>query len=253
MLIDVLQGPTAGFTFENTCSGIPTIFSDSSQGNPANWNWDFGDYSSSTETNPVHTFASGGTYVIGLIESATNGCSDTLTENITIFDSPKSSFETKSPLCLGDNSTVQLYFQNPPDALYTWMFDVGIIISGNGSGPYEIAWPGLGEYPISLTVSANGCVSETTTVIVKVNDCILEIPNIFTPNNDASNDRFVIKGLESFPDSKVQIFNRWGKMIFSSDDYKNDWTGDDHSDGVYYYVLSLKDGRAFNGTLTLLR
>ncbi|MEI6764000.1 MAG: gliding motility-associated C-terminal domain-containing protein [Bacteroidota bacterium] len=253
MLIDVLQGPTAGFTYENTCSGIPTIFSDSSQGNPASWNWDFGDFSSSTETNPVHTFAIGGTYIIGLIESAANGCSDTLTENLTIFDSPKSAFETKSPLCLGENTTVMQACQNPPNAVFDWTFSDGIIISGSGTGPYEIAWPGLGEYPISLTVSANGCISETTTVVVKVNDCILEIPNIFTPNTDGSNDKFVIKGLESFPDSKLQIFNRWGKMIFSSDDYKNDWTGDDHSDGVYYYVLALKDGREFNGTLTLLR
>ncbi|OFY92348.1 MAG: hypothetical protein A3K10_17485 [Bacteroidetes bacterium RIFCSPLOWO2_12_FULL_31_6] len=64
-----------------------------------------------------------------------------------------------------------------------------------------------------------------------------EIPNVFTANDDGVNDFFFIKNLP--PQSKLQIYNRWGNLMLDTDDYQNNWKID--VDGVYYYVLLVHD------------
>lgn len=77
------------------------------------------------------------------------------------------------------------------------------------------------------------------------------IPNVFTPGKiDGLNDTFVIENL--LPNSHLIVYNRWGTKVYESKDYKNDWTGDKHSDGVYYYILYTPDGKDYHGTVTKL-
>jgi len=73
------------------------------------------------------------------------------------------------------------------------------------------------------------------------------IPNGFTPNGDGYNDFFVIEGIERFPNNSIQFFNRWGNLVYSTDDYQNDWAGkstsqynvggEDLPTGTYYYMF----------------
>ncbi|NNC84782.1 MAG: gliding motility-associated C-terminal domain-containing protein, partial [Bacteroidia bacterium] len=79
------------------------------------------------------------------------------------------------------------------------------------------------------------------------------IPNVITPNDDMYNEAFVIQYLERHPNSSLEIRNRWGKVVYESGDYKNDWDGEDHADGVYFYELNLQNGENFSGTLTIIR
>lgn len=87
--------------------------------------------------------------------------------------------------------------------------------------------------------------------------CDTEIPNVFSPNNDTVNDFFRIPGIEGFPNSFVEIYNRWGNIVFQDDDYKGGWdgrvNGNPVADGTYYYILRRSDGETFNGPLTILR
>ena len=53
-----------------------------------------------------------------------------------------------------------------------------------------------------------------------------DILNTFTPNGDNMNDFFKIKGIESFPENSIKIFNRWGVLVFESDDYGNTSSSD---------------------------
>ena len=62
------------------------------------------------------------------------------------------------------------------------------------------------------------------------------IPNVITPNNDGINDQFVID-MPNEDKLKLQIYNRWGSMVYESSDYKNNWQADDLPDGTYYYIL----------------
>ncbi len=86
------------------------------------------------------------------------------------------------------------------------------------------------------------------------------IPNIFTPNNDGSNDSFYIRNLPA-SGSKLIVTNRWGTQVYSSNNYKSeivdgvpvgDWSGNDIPDGVYYYRLEA-NGEAFTGWVEVLR
>jgi gliding motility-associated-like protein len=80
-------------------------------------------------------------------------------------------------------------------------------------------------------------------------------PNVMTPNGDGLNDLFIIRGLELYEDSKVEVFDRWGTKVYTNSNYKNDWDGGDLPDGTYYYILDVDDpqGTVHKGILTILR
>ncbi len=114
-----------------------------------------------------------------------------------------------------------------------------------------------GIYPF-LFSSSNGCDSAVTIHlnVLGPDSCTLVIPNVFTPNDDGANDLFVIQGLLG-NQNKLQIFNRWGQLVYSIDNYLNNWNGKSSDnknlpDGVYYYILLTED-ETFKGHLTLLR
>lgn len=79
----------------------------------------------------------------------------------------------------------------------------------------------------------------------------LTIPNVFTPNNDGINEVFEIKYLPS--NSQLTIYNRWGSKVYQSNNYQNNWNGENASDGVYYYILTLLSGNTTKGMVTILR
>lgn len=64
----------------------------------------------------------------------------------------------------------------------------------------------------------------------------LVFPNLVTPNEDEANDFFQIKNLEAYPPAELTIFNRWGKQVFQSAAYKNDWSGES---GMYFFRFQL--------------
>jgi gliding motility-associated-like protein len=107
-------------------------------------------------------------------------------------------------------------------------------------------------YILVMTDSFPPCVKITTDAItVFVEDCTLEIYNIFTPNADTKNDFFFIKNLPS--NSALQVFNRWGSVVFQSDNYNNKWDGDAVPDGTYYYILVLPSKVDYHGFVEISR
>ncbi|WP_223552027.1 gliding motility-associated C-terminal domain-containing protein, partial [Aestuariivivens sp. NBU2969] len=81
----------------------------------------------------------------------------------------------------------------------------------------------------------------------------LTIYNEFSPNGDGDNDTFVIDCVERYPESKLEVYNRWGTKVYEVRGYQNDWDGTSNESliingseklptGTYYYVLDLKDG-----------
>jgi large repetitive protein len=103
----------------------------------------------------------------------------------------------------------------------------------------------------------NGAVSNVDTVCINVMETF-EIPSGFTPNNDGKNDMWQIKGLESYPDNEVVIFNRWGNEVFKTAGYsaENAWTGSELNAGTYYYIIRIRVNeteKTFTGYVTLIR
>ncbi len=154
----------------------------------------------------------------------------------------------------------------PPDCEMPTIASVQIEAEG-GTPPYHIAWddgsfsffrsiPAPAVYSYTLTDSHQCLYSDT--LEVKLPDCSLFIPNVFTPNGDGVNDCFFIKGIEKFPNNHLLIFNRWGSEILQFSGYKNEWDGRDGSstpvaEGVYYYILKLSNGKEFHGSVTVIR
>lgn len=68
-------------------------------------------------------------------------------------------------------------------------------------------------------------------------ECLITIPNVFTPDHDGKNDLFQIRNLEDYPNSDLVILNRWGNVVYEATGYKNDWDGGNLSEGVYFYKL----------------
>jgi gliding motility-associated-like protein len=103
--------------------------------------------------------------------------------------------------------------------------------------------------------ASNVCGSSSTTFLVIADACAVKIPNVITPNGDAQNNAFKIEGLELYPGSRFQVFDRNGSIVYESENYGNNWSPRDLNEGTYFYILELPFGRntLFKGTFTLLK
>jgi gliding motility-associated-like protein len=108
-----------------------------------------------------------------------------------------------------------------------------------------------GSYLVTVKDAA-GCAYELDPILVPV-DLTIYPPNIFTPNNDGVNDVFYIRNLPEGGSSKLIITNRWGKEVYSNDDYQNNWGGDGAADGVYFYRLQISGAEPVTGWVEVMR
>jgi len=96
----------------------------------------------------------------------------------------------------------------------------------------------VGSYNIKVVTTNNGYTSESNYVIcVQPEPPTIIVPNVFTPNGDNMNDYFVIRNLNLYDHRKVIIYNRWGTIVYQSEQYNNDWDGKNVPDGVYFGVV----------------
>ncbi len=105
-----------------------------------------------------------------------------------------------------------------------------------------------GRYRVFIT-DQQGCSIELVARVPLDTDIF--IPNIFTPNGDGDNQTFFIRNKPD-GDVKLIITNRWGKRVFSADNYQNNWDGGDLPDGVYFYHI-MADGEEYKGWVEILR
>lgn len=118
-----------------------------------------------------------------------------------------------------------------------------------------------GQYPITASgaVSANYTITYTDgRMTVKPPIVNIVINNAFTPNGDGLNDTWIIKNIEDFPNSVVQIFNRYGTPVFYSVSYPKSWDGKSNGAdlpvGTYYYIIDLKNGdKPASGWVAIIR
>ena len=76
----------------------------------------------------------------------------------------------------------------------------------------------------------------------------------FSPDGDGVNDTWVVPYIEQYPKSELVIYNRWGVVVYEAQNYKSDWNGENLPEGVYFYILNLKNGsKEIKGSIYLKR
>ena len=111
-----------------------------------------------------------------------------------------------------------------------------------------------------MVESDDGCRDTTWKVLELKDDYAFWIPNSFTPNDDGTNDLFIVKGF-GYSDFTISIYNRLGALVFSSANDSIGWDGRHNGTpsamDVYVYVVRIKDvfgsPHTYNGTLSLVR
>lgn len=140
-------------------------------------------------------------------------------------------------------------------ATYTWMPDL-YISDSHASNPVASNTVNM-TYTLTIT-DANGCISSDSVHVNLYPE--LKISSGFTPNNDGKNDTWIIDYVDQFPNVTVEIFNRWGDVIFSSTGYQEPFDGKykgaDLPVGTYYYVININHPgytKPITGPLTIFR
>lgn len=108
--------------------------------------------------------------------------------------------------------------------------------------------PVIQEYPDNIDIN----ITDSSDIVREENENYaynLEIPNVFTPNNDGYNDYFVIKNLDKYPFNSLTIADRKGKVVYEVLNYQNNWDARNVDAGTYYYILNYKDNRNNQGVI----
>jgi len=174
--------------------------------------------------------------------------------------------QTIDTVMVGETKTYRVQNQQQNSWLH-WEVWGGEILSQNPTqnDSVVINWTnsGIGEISVYEQSELN-CTGQTTEIEILVTendfDIVLDIPNVFTPNEDNKNDYFTI-GYNFSPEGyKITIFNRWGNTVFEANDIKYSWDGKTNgeycSTGVYYYVIQYNKNsktETLNGFLHLFR
>lgn len=138
--------------------------------------------------------------------------------------------------------------------------DVEIVLSENGNYEYSldgISWKSSNIFTDLPSGNYTVYVRTGTCLVDQQNFTIFNITNAFTPNNDGINDTWRITGMENYPNSTVQIYDRFGTLILNETVKSNTfvWNGEYNSrrvaSGSYWYVITLSDSRIMNGWLVV--
>ncbi len=150
----IIKGGVANFSHtENTCPPYQSQFIDSSQ-NAVSWLWDFGDGTTSTLQNPVHTYSSLGNYNVMLTITTADGCTVTKFENNAVHFT---TFGAKPTLFTLDTvPPINVQYQANSVGATSWLWNFGDGGTSTLQNPFHV-FNSLGPFTLTLTISGSGC------------------------------------------------------------------------------------------------
>ena len=282
------KGCTAATTAQVTVNPLPVIViaADDTAGcmplcvnftcttsNITSWSWDFGDGNGSNNTsslqNPSHCYKSSGSYDVKITVTDQNGCVSTITKKgwINVYPNPVADFSASPQPTTVLNSTIT--FTDKSSGANTWSWTFGESSSGNNNtsslqNPVH-TYKDSGSYQVTLKVwNSFGCSDSITKDVIILGDYVLYAPNAFTPNGDGLNDLWNVKGIGIDVDHfELFIFDRWGNLIFYTDNLNKGWDGranhgkDIAQQDVYVWKVFTRDflggKHSYIGHVNLLR
>ena len=188
-----------------------------------------------------------------------NGCWDTLSIEVNQPEMPLALEGEYEPTCFGDSSGAAWVYASGGTSNYTYLWE-------NYPTNTDSVLTNLiiGSYNVTV-IDDNGCEEDIMISVYEPLDlsgCVtLEMPNIFTPNNDGSNDMFLPRNYFNINEYKLVVINRWGQVMFESNEITVGWNGffknKECSEGVYFWKVDFSDNYGndsmIHGNLTLVR
>lgn len=247
--VAIVSEPTVGsITGGSTmCSGDSVVLT-ASGGTSYRW--------STGETTPTIVVHAGGTYTVVVTACGSDTVSTVVNETLV-----EASF-TATPV--SGEAPLEVVFANgstPPGSPGAWVF-------GDGGGSVEASpshtYVAPGSYWAVLTTTYQGCTDSDSLLIVveePFTGSWIEVPNVFTPNGDGTNDTWTVQSVGLIALEAV-VINRWGQEVARLTGPNDAWSGrtmagETATDGTYWYVIKAEgvDGISYDltGSITLLR
>ena len=234
------------FTIDTSgCVPVTINFTDLSTvnfGMIVQWGWKFGDGSFSTIQNPVKTYAIPGSYSVELEVTSSLGCKD---------DTVIIGFIDVYPFAIADfyftpaftNTRELVIFSNFSinTSSFKWYFGDGDS-SVLASPTHEYLEEGLYEITL-IAMNPFGC-NDTIIKTIEIKDELYFVANSFTPYPEGKNPEWGFVGLKQLDEFELQVFDRWGEVVFETTDPSNTWDGKYENElcpqGVYTWRVKMK-------------
>lgn len=226
--------PLAGFNELNDSCAPHQIVVKSKSKYATGYLWEMGDGTTSTDSIVIHKYDSAGVYTIKLTISGEGG-TDTYSDIVVVYPNPVAAFNVL-PLKINlPDDVIKCYNLSKKGEKYIW--DFGDNNTSDEFSPKH-KYTETGEYFISLKViSPYGCVDSATypEAVIVGNKGLIRYPNAFFPNISGpqgggapgfQNPNSVFRPVvESVKEYHFEVYNRWGALIFSTDDINEAWDG----------------------------
>lgn len=222
--------PTISFSGDQVqgCSPLCVNFTASSTPTLANVSWIFGDGNTSVQATPNNCYLLPTSYSVTAHVTDVNGCIDSLTQvnYITVHPDPTAQFGILSPQPATQlESNIAFDDQSTGGDTCYWDFGDGNTLVAIGCGDVANNYQDTGAFHVQeIVVNQWGCSDTIEYDVYIVPNTSLYVPNSFTPNGDGKNDLFLVYG-EYVDDFHMMVFDRWGNLIFESNDMLKGWNG----------------------------
>ena len=234
VLVTVNAAPAPVLTADVTsgCAPLCVDFSDMStvaSGTITGWLWDFGDNTTSTAQNPpMHCYSVPGNYTVVLSVTSSAGCTQTITmaNYINVYAIPVAAFSAGPQPATILNPEITFTESSTNATSWLWSFGDLTNASSNAQNP-TFTYQEPECYMVTLEVtSADGCQDTASAEVCIDPDVSIYVPNTFTPDGNGLNEEFIPVTIGIDPDKyELWIFDRWGNMIFYTDDLAEGWDG----------------------------
>ncbi|WP_190926453.1 T9SS type B sorting domain-containing protein [Hymenobacter armeniacus] len=236
-----LQPPSLDFMAETACAGSTVQFAPyeiPTGTGPLTWTFSdplTGLADSVQGTSVTRTYPLAGTYTVTL-STVLRGQYYRFERNLIISPLPALALPDTIRLC-GGSVLMQLGAQ-PAGTTFRW---------SDGSASSQLAISQPGKYWVKVR-NYQGCERADTTVAIAC-----QLPNVITPNGDAVNETFRLEGLKA-GEWSLDVYNRWGRLVYRTATYDNRWNAQNQSAGIYYYLLrNRQSGQRLRGCLEVIR
>lgn len=262
--------PVSNFTIDTLlgCQGLIVNFAATVDSSLWSYHWNFGDGNTGTGSTSTNQYNSIGCHEVTLtVTDLNNNCvnSTTHADSVCIINNPVASFSAQPHILIVDRESLVNFTNTGTNSNgYIWSF-------ADGSKQYEenvsFDFKGYepGSYPVHLFASNDDLCFDSTSILIRIKeDVLFYVPNTFTPDGDEFNQAFrpvIASGIDIYNFS-FKIYNRWGEVIWESNNPSMGWDGTYNSrpiqQGTYTWSMEFKlidiDERIYtNGHLNLIR